>query len=106
VQQLWNELYAAGADLVLNGHAHNYERYAPQDPSGAADPTNGIREFVVGTGGRSHHTLPATLFPNVERADDTSFGVLQLFLDPGGYTWQFAPVDGATFTDSGTRACH
>jgi chitodextrinase len=100
----WRDLYAAGADVVLNGHDHEYERFAPQSPSGAADP-NGIREFVVGTGGASHYTF-ATPIANSEVRDNTSFGVLKLTLHSTSYDWQFLPVAGATFTDSGTTACH
>jgi acid phosphatase type 7 len=99
----WRDLYAAGADVVLNGHDHNYERFAPQNPSGAADP-KGIREFVVGTGGASHYNFGTTV-ANSEVRDNTSFGVLKLTLHPGGYDWQFVPVAGASFTDSGSASC-
>jgi acid phosphatase type 7 len=105
VQPLWQVLYDAGADLVLSGHAHNYQRFAPQSPSGAADPARGIREFVVGTGGNSHH--PAGLpFPNQETVDDTTFGVLRLTLLETGYLWRFVPQSGGVFADAGAAACH
>jgi len=100
----WRDLYAAGADIVLSGHDHEYERFAPQNPSGAADP-NGIREFVVGTGGASHYTFSAPI-ANSEVRDNTSFGVLKLTLHASSYDWQFVPVKGASFTDSGSTACH
>jgi chitodextrinase len=100
----WRDLYAAGVDVVLNGHDHEYERFAPQNPSGAAD-ANGIREFVVGTGGASHYTF-ATPVANSEVRDNTSFGVLKLTLHSASYDWQFVPVAGASFTDSGTTSCH
>jgi hypothetical protein len=105
VQPLWQALYDAGADVVLNGHAHNYQRFAAQAPSGAADPARGIREFVVGTGGNSHRPLGPPV-PNEETADDTTFGVLRLMLVDGGYLWRFVPSSGGIFTDAGTGACH
>jgi hypothetical protein len=105
VQPLWQALYDAGADLVLSGHAHNYQRFAPQSPSGAADPTRGIREFVVGTGGNSHH--PAGLpIPNQETVEDTTFGVLRLTLLETAYLWRFVPRSGDVFADAGAAACH
>jgi acid phosphatase type 7 len=100
---LWDDLYAAHADLVLNGHDHQYERFALQNPSGAAD-SNGIREFVVGTGGASVYPF-GTIQPNSQIRDATSHGVLKLTLHAGSYDWDFRPSDG-TFTDSGTTACH
>lgn len=82
VKPLWEALYAAGADVVLSGHDHNYQRFAPQDPEGRADPQRGIRQFVVGTGGRNHY--PITWFPlvNIEAHDDETYGVLKLTLSP------------------------
>ncbi|MEP6978354.1 MAG: metallophosphoesterase, partial [Thermoleophilia bacterium] len=100
---LWRDLYAAGADVVLNGHDHNYERFAPQTPSGATDP-KGIREFVVGTGGASHYTFGSPV-ANSEVRDNTSFGVIKLTLHAGSYDWKFIPVAGASFTDSGSGSC-
>jgi hypothetical protein len=103
-QTLWQILYDAGAELVINGHEHNYERFAPMNATGQADPL-GLREFVVGTGGMSHYGFGAIL-PNSEVQDDTSFGVLKLTLRPTGYDWQFIPAAGSTFTDSGSTECH
>jgi hypothetical protein len=100
---LWDVLLAGGADLVLNGHEHNYERFAPQDGNGVARP-DGIREFVVGTGGASHYPF-GTPIANSEARDSTSFGVLELVLRETGYEWEFVPVAGATFTDSGSGSC-
>jgi chitodextrinase len=100
----WRDLYAAGAEVVLTGHDHEYERFAPQNPSGAAD-SNGVREFVVGTGGASHYTFAAPV-ANSEVRDNTSFGVLKLTLHSSSYDWQFVPVAGASFTDSGSTTCH
>ncbi len=99
------DLYDSGADLVLTGHDHIYERFAPQDPSGKSDTTRGIREFVVGTGG-ANHTDFAEIFPNSEVRDNTSFGVLKLTLHPTSYDWQFLPEPGGGLADSGSQACH
>ena len=101
---VWNDLYAAHADVVLNGHEHNYERFAKQNPSGAADP-NGIREIVAGTGGASHGYPFGTPIANSEVRNDSTWGVLKLTLHPTGYDWQFVPVAGSTFTDSGSDTC-
>jgi hypothetical protein len=105
VKPLWEALYEAGADVVLSAHDHNYQRFAPQNPDGRADPERGIREFVVGTGGRSHYEIETTL-PNSEAHNDDTFGVLKLTLHPNGYDWQFTPVEGAEFSDSGHDRCH
>ena len=101
---MWNDLYAAGADVVLNGHEHNYERFAPQNPSGVAD-ANGIREIIAGTGGTSHGYPFGTPIANSEVRNDSTWGVLELTLHPSGYDWQFVPVPGSTFTDSGSDTC-
>jgi hypothetical protein len=102
----WDQLYAAGADVVLTGHDHIYERFAPQRPDGVADAQSGIREFVVGTGG-ANHTSIAVVEPNSEVRDVTTFGVLELTLSDGSYDWRFRPESGGgRFTDSGRTACH
>jgi hypothetical protein len=101
----WRVLYAANADVVLNGHLHNYERFAPQTPSGVADPAQGIREFVVGTGGYSLNTFK-TVRANSEERSASTYGVLKLTLHPSSYAWKFVPVAGETFTDSGNDRCH
>jgi Calcineurin-like phosphoesterase len=105
VKPLWEALYAAEADVVLNGHDHNYQRFAPQDPNGKADPERGIREFVVGTGGRSHYQILGPI-ANSEVYNDETYGVLKLTFRPEGYEWRFIAVDGETFTDSGSARCH
>ncbi len=105
VKPLFQTLYEANADLVVGGHDHDYERFAPQTPDGAADPVRGIREFVVGTGGKNHRPFGEPK-PNSEVRDATAFGVLKLTLKPGGYDWQFVPEAGKSFTDSGTGVCH
>jgi hypothetical protein len=102
----WKALYDAHADVVLNGHSHNYQRFAPQAPTGAADSVRGIREFVVGTGGNPNLHPLNTPVPNIEVADNTTWGVLQLTLHPRGYDWQFIRAAGGSFTDSGSQSCH
>jgi hypothetical protein len=105
MQQFWQDLYDANADLVLNGHAHNYQRFAPQTATGAPDPARGIREFVVGTGGNP--TLhPVAAIANTEVMNRDTWGVLKLTLRNSGYDWQFLRAAGGTFTDSGSQACH
>jgi len=105
VAPFWDALYQYNADVILNGHEHVYERFAPQNPSGVADNANGIREFIVGTGGRSHYTF-GTIQPNSEVRNGTTYGVLKLTLRATGYDWQFVPVAGGSFTDSGSGTCH
>jgi hypothetical protein len=105
MQPFWQLLYDHGADVVLNGHDHDYERFAPQTPTGVADSQNGIREFVVGTGGRALYNQ-GTLKANSEVYNSNTFGVLKLALSPGAYSWEFIPVAGQTFTDSGSGSCH
>ena len=102
----WEALYAADAEVVLNGHDHNYERFAPQSPSGAADDARGIRQFVVGTGGRELRPFRTTIEANSEARNANTFGVLKLTLHPNSYEWKFVPVAGKSFTDSGTSGCH
>jgi len=105
VKPLFQALYEANADVVVGGHDHDYERFAPQTPAGVADPERGIREFVVGTGGKNHRPFGAPK-PNSELRDATAFGVLKLTLRPGAYDWQFIPETGKSFTDSGSGKCH
>ncbi len=104
-EKFWKDLYDAGADVVLNGHDHHYERFAPQDPDGRPDPSKGIREFVVGTGGQSHDQFGPPL-PNSEIRDATAFGVLRVTLHAKSYEWRFIPVAGKTFHDQGAASCH
>lgn len=105
LRAFWQDLYDAHADLVLAGHEHSYERFAPQNPEGNPDPEHGIREIVVGTGGRSHTPLGYAK-PNSEVRDDRTYGVLKLTLSPGKYRWEFIPIPGKTFQDSGEGVCH
>ena len=105
VKPLFQALYEAHADVILNGHDHDYERFAPQDANAKADPLRGIREFVVGTGGKNHRPF-GEAHANSEVRDATAFGVLKLTLRANGYDWQFVPEAGKSFTDSGTDTCH
>lgn len=104
-QAFWDDLYAAGADLVLSGHDHIYERFAPQTPAGGADPARGIRQLVVGTGGKNLTGFPLVRANSEVRAA-AAFGILRLTLYPNGYAWSFVPEAGQTFTDSGLGLCH
>jgi hypothetical protein len=102
-QALWQALYDYGADVVLNGHDHTYERFAPQNPNGQADP-KGIREFVVGTGGAALYSFTSNQ-PNSEIRNNTTHGVLKLTLHSTSYDWQFIPIAGQNFSDSGSANC-
>ena len=102
---LWEALYEAGADLVINGHDHDYERFAPQRPDGTADAATGIRELVVGTGGGGLRSF-STIRANSQARKAGVLGVLKLELKTTGYTWRFVPVSGSTWTDSGSASCH
>jgi hypothetical protein len=105
MRPLWQALYEAGADVVVNGHFHHYERYGPQDPDANADPDRGIVLFTVGTGGggRDGRGAPS---PNVQARGQPNGGVLRLTLQADGYRWEFLPAAGETFTDSGSASCH
>ena len=105
VGAFWEALYDYGAELVLSGHAHTYERFAPQTPWGKADPAYGIRQIVVGTGGSSLYRLGSPR-ANSQVRNANTFGVLKLTLKSDGYDWRFLPVAGKTFTDSGSGRCH
>jgi hypothetical protein len=105
VAPFWEAAYAAGLELVVSGHDHDYERLLPMGPSGGHDPEHGITQFVAGTGGGGGATFPAIRANSVVR-DGETYGVLKLTLRPDGYDWRFVPVEGSTFTDSGGRACH
>ena len=104
MKPLWEALYEAGAEVVLSAHEHNYERFAPQNPGGREDPEDGIREFVVGTGGKDLYPILDPI-ANSEVHNDDTYGVLWLTLRPQGYDWRFVPVEGESFTDSGSAKC-
>jgi len=107
VRAFWVDLYNAGADVVIGGHFHQYERFAPQDPDGNLDSQAGIREFIAGTGGAG---LSGPLFSSIRRNSEalngTTWGVLQFTLHPTSYDWKFIPAKGQTFSDSGSTSCH
>jgi len=104
MRNLWRTLYEFDVDLVINGHDHSYERFAPQDPDGRFDPARGIRQFIVGTGGAPLYAF-SSMRPNSEvRA--AAWGVAAFTLVEGGFQWEFIPVDGGTFRDSGSAVCH
>jgi hypothetical protein len=112
MRPVWQALYDAGADVVLSAHEHHYERFAPQDPDGRLDRKRGIRQFVVGTGGRSHYGFGRILETSEVRNAET-FGVLVLTLRRASYDWVFVPAgsrldrnDERIFPDSGTTDCH
>jgi acid phosphatase type 7 len=102
-QTLWKTLYDAGAELVITGHEHHYERFKEMNASGTASAP-GLREFVVGTGGASHYGFGSILSTSQVRNSST-YGVLKLTLNSTSYSWKFIPVAGKTFTDSGTTNC-
>ncbi|MBA3643350.1 MAG: metallophosphoesterase [Chloroflexota bacterium] len=105
VRPLWDALFAYGADIVLSAHEHSYERFAPQDPAGAANPERGIRQFVVGTGGaRLYEFGPAVANSEVRIAD--KFGVLKLRLNRAGYAWRFIAAGPDGILDAGNGSCH
>jgi acid phosphatase type 7 len=104
VRPLFQALYDARVELVLTAHAHNYQRWAPLSPTGALDQGRGVREFVVGTGGKTLRPVGPRV-SNQEVSNDQTFGVLQLTLRTGSYAWKFVPVAGQTFSDSGSGTC-
>jgi hypothetical protein len=105
VRPLWQALYDAGAEAVITGHNHQYERFAPQRADGSLDAERGIREFVAGTGGASHYAFGRIAAHSEARNADT-YGVLELTLHPTGYDWQFVPQAGRGYADAGSGTCH
>jgi len=106
MQSIYQLLYTKGADVVLSGHAHFYERFNPQDAFGNLDTTSGIPQFVVGTGGRSFFSISSTPAKNSAARIANTFGVLQMTLSDGSYSWNFVPANTGGTTDSGTGTCH
>lgn len=104
LRDVWRVLYEFGVDVVVGGHDHFYERFAPQTPDGLADPARGIRQFTVGTGG-APLAASSGIVANRE-VTGSVWGVLVLTLNDGDYRWEFRPVAGATFTDAGSGTCH
>ena len=111
MQPIWQDLYNSNStsnthvQLVINGHAHNYERFAPQDANGSLNTAHGVVEIVAGTGGASHMSI-GSLASNSLVQNGTTFGVLKLTLHASSYDFQFIPIAGQSFTDSGTQTCH
>jgi acid phosphatase type 7 len=104
LQPIWQALYDYGADLVLAGHDHEFERFAPQTATGTFDLAKGVRSFVVGTGGKDRRAF-ATIRANSEFRDNSSLGVLKLTLHADSYDWQFVPIPGDPLADAGTATC-
>ncbi len=104
MQDIWRTIHEFNVDIVLNGHDHFYERFAPQDVNGRADVNRGIRQFIIGTGGRAMTPMRAPHANSEIIGGD--MGVLSLTLLPNSYRWEFVPVAGATFRDAGTGSCH
>jgi hypothetical protein len=105
MRDIWQALYDANADVVLSGHDHDYERFGPQDAHSKADPVRGIRQFVVGTGGRDLYKWEHKDTDSEVKNNET-FGVLKMTLHDDGYDWEFLPVEGQTFSDKGSAKCH
>jgi len=105
VRPLWDVLYPGGADLVLGGHRHFYERLGPMKPNGSRDDVFGVREIIAGTGGRSGGQV-SNKFPTSETSEGSTYGVLKLYLYEDSYAWRFIPIAGKTYTDTGSTACH
>ncbi|MBI3288563.1 MAG: metallophosphoesterase [Elusimicrobia bacterium] len=114
MRDFWQILYEHGAEIVVNGHNHFYERFAPQTAAQKLDPERGIREFIVGTGGKNliieSKKKRDNPFPNVRKNSEVrnpdTYGVIKFTLKPDSYAWQFVPAEGKTFADSGEAACH
>jgi len=104
MREIWRVLYDANVDVIINGHDHDYERFAPQDPDGRRDNTRGMREFIAGTGGAQLYPF-VTSHPNTE-AWFSVWGVLQFTLRANDYDWRFVPVAGQSASDFGTDRCH
>jgi Big-like domain-containing protein/invasin-like protein len=105
MKPFWDRLYAAHADLVLNGHRHFYERLKPMKPDGSYDPTNGITEIIAGSGGIGGGSV-TDLFPTHVTGNGDTRGVLKLYLYDDSFAWRFIPIAGKTYTDTGSTACH
>lgn len=105
MKPMFDALYNAGVEVLLSGHEHVYERFAPQNANGVADPARGVRQFVVGTGGALHYAFGPAI-PNSEVRIQGTFGVLRLTLGATGYSWQFVPAGGGAPGDAGSDVCH
>jgi hypothetical protein len=101
---LWDELYAAGVELILTGHSHQYERFRPMNPAAEADDEYGIRQIILGIGGAGG-AMPIKAWETTEALGRSS-GLLKLRLEPDKYSWEFVAIPGQTFTDTGSGTCH
>ena len=106
MSEMWRILEAHGADVVLSGHEHNYERFAPQTEEGVLNRARGIREFVAGTGGADHYPFSEKPLRNSQSRGADVNGALRLELLPDRYNWRFLRASGAPFSDSGSSRCH
>lgn len=104
VSALYRALVDHGVEVLVSGDDHDYERFAPQNGDGQADP-NGVRQFVAGTGGALQRVF-STPQPNSEIRSTGVYGVLRFTLWPDRYDWEFLPVEGQVFNDSGSESCH
>jgi hypothetical protein len=104
MQTVWDVLYQNNAELVVQGHDHDYERFAPMTSTGVRDDARGLRSFIVGTGGTGHRSF-GTIQPNSEFRDATAFGVIKFELSDASYRWSFLTTTG-TVLDSGSGTCH
>jgi hypothetical protein len=106
MKQFWDVLYAYGVDVVVNGDVHYYERFMPQTPDGVPDPQHGIRQFIVGTGGAVLlRDMGERVLPTSEVRTNATHGVIKFTLHEAGYSWEFIPVAGGSFSDAGTSPC-
>jgi hypothetical protein len=105
VMDAYRAMYDGGVDVVLSGHDHHYERFAPLDPVGRIDRERGIRQFVVGTGGAPSYVLRERV-PGSEEIESHVRGVLRLEFRPDSYSWEFVPVAGRKYRDAGQASCH
>jgi hypothetical protein len=103
---LWSLLVSAGTEFVMSGHDHHYERFAPMNATGERDVAKGMRQFVIGTGGRNLYPIDPNPLPTTELRDNQTYGIMKLSLRKEGYGWEFVPVEGGTFKDSGEERCH
>src|SRR4029079_698146 len=99
------DLEDAGVEILLSGHSHDYERFAPQDENGSLDNANGVRQFVVGTGGAFFTGLGVHFDDNSQVHQNSTYGILELTLRPDAYDWQFVPEAGTNFNDYSTTHC-
>ena len=106
VRPLWRILHENGVELLLTGHEHSYERFEPMDADGNPDQKTSVRLIIVGTGGGNLRPFDNPELPTTAIRDSSTWGVMKLTLAEGEYGWEFLPVEGGTFTDSGTGTCH